>query len=137
MPRVIHDTRDLDLPQARAAGDALWLARADVEPATGWDWKPQGLCRGDTCLPLPPAEAARWVDGDRLDVAAMWRHAGWPVVHDAASQTWVLGTGAAERADALAALEAPDFELPDLNGRMHRLSGLRGRRVFLVSWASW
>jgi hypothetical protein len=67
----------------------------------------------------------------------MWRRSGQPVVHDAASHTWVLGTGAAQRGAALSSLEAPDFELPDLSGRAHRLSDYRGRKVFLASWASW
>jgi peroxiredoxin len=49
----------------------------------------------------------------------------------------VLGEGAARRSDALASLQAPDFELPDLDGHLHRLSDCRGRRVFLATWASW
>ncbi|NLN16530.1 MAG: TlpA family protein disulfide reductase [Firmicutes bacterium] len=32
---------------------------------------------------------------------------------------------------------APDFELPDLDGNRHRLSDLRGKRVFLNFWATW
>jgi peroxiredoxin len=32
---------------------------------------------------------------------------------------------------------APDFELPDLQGRLHRLSGLRGKIVFLNLWTTW
>ena len=32
---------------------------------------------------------------------------------------------------------APALELPDLQGRMHRLAGYRGRRVLLNFWASW
>jgi peroxiredoxin len=32
---------------------------------------------------------------------------------------------------------APDFELPDLAGRLHTLSELRGKKVFLLFWASW
>jgi hypothetical protein len=137
MSRVLHDTRDTSLPHARADGDALWLERADVERASGWSWKPEGLCRDDTCMPLPRRAERPLTDGDRLDLAAFWRHAGWPVVHDDAAQIWVLGEGAAQRAEALATGEAPDFELPDLDGRMHRLSDYRGRRVFLVAWASW
>ncbi len=137
MVRVIHDEVDIPLPDARTFGDGLWLARADVERATGWDWKPQGLCRGNTCMPLPNAAKAAMVDGERIDVASFWRHAGWPVVHDAAAQIWVLGTDAARRAEAMATLNAPDFELPDLDGGMHRLSDYRGRRVFMVAWASW
>ncbi len=33
--------------------------------------------------------------------------------------------------------EAADFELPDLAGRLHRLSELRGKVVFLNLWATW
>jgi peroxiredoxin len=32
---------------------------------------------------------------------------------------------------------APDFTLPDLEGRLHSLRDYRGRKVFLCSWASW
>ena len=44
---------------------------------------------------------------------------------------------AKERKAALTSLEAPDFALPDPSGRMHRLSDYRGKKVFLVTWASW
>ena len=30
-----------------------------------------------------------------------------------------------------------DFELPDLDGKLHRLSDYRGQKVLLVTWASW
>ncbi len=135
MIRILHDDSDTAWPDASADGDALWLDRDDVERATGWAWKPDGLGRDDTCIPLPRPGDRPISDGDRLDVAALWRHAGWPVVHDEAAQIWVLGEGAAQRAEALASGDAPDFALPDLDGRMHRLSGQLGRRVFLVAWA--
>ena len=32
---------------------------------------------------------------------------------------------------------APDFTLPDLAGMPHTLSELRGKKVFLCTWASW
>ena len=32
---------------------------------------------------------------------------------------------------------APDFELPDLQGNVHRLSSLRGKVVFLNLWTTW
>lgn len=32
---------------------------------------------------------------------------------------------------------APDFALPDLQGRVHRLSDYRGKVVFLNLWATW
>ena len=54
-----------------------------------------------------------------------------------AGDTWVLGTGAGERARALSSLQAPDFALPDLDGRRHALADQRGKKVLLVTWASW
>ena len=138
MITVLHEQRQTPLPHALAEGDALWLQRADVEAATGWAWKPQGLCHGDICVPLPPGSPGRdMVRGDSIDVAAAWRLMGHPVVHDVPGTTWVLGTGSAQRADALASGEAPDFTLPDLDGRAHRLSDFRGSKVFLATWASW
>ncbi len=142
MITILHEQKTTPDPGAQAEGESLWLDAAGIEAATGWQWKPEGLCRGELCAPLPPASRAALVRSapgrePRLDIAAFWRASGQPVVHDAASQTWVLGTGAAQRSAALATLEAPDFELPDLEGRLHRLSDLRGRKVFLATWASW
>ena len=138
MITVINEQRESRAAQGSATGDALWLQRADVELTTGWQWKPEGLCQSDTCVPLPHGAAGeKIVRGDTIDIAAMWQHMGHPVVHDTSGSTWVLGTGAAQRASAMATLEAPDFELPDLNGVMHRLSDYRGKKVFLATWASW
>ena len=137
MPRVIHDAKDTRLPRATADGDALWLTRDELELATGWLWKAQGLCRDEICMPIPRSSGRPLIDGDRLDAAGLWRAIGWPVVHDRSGDLWVLGEGAALRANALTSLEAPDFELPDLDGRPHRLSDYRGQKVFLITWASW
>lgn len=138
MITVIHQDRETRWPADASDGPALWLDAPAVEAATGWSWKPEGLCRGDTCVPLPRSHAAGapLVRDGRLDIAAAWRHSGQPVVHDTARRTWVLGSGAAQRA-ALASGQAPDFALPDLDGREHRLSNYRGRKVFLATWASW
>lgn len=137
MVRVLHESSNTRLPNAKADGEALWVDRADVARATGWTWEREGLCRDDACMPLPGATSQPIVDGNRLDVAGWWRRAGWPVVHDATSELWVLGEDAGRSADALSSLNAPDFELPDLAGQLHRLSDYRGRRVFLATWASW
>ena len=138
MTTVLHEQRTTEVPDSAVDGDGLWLDARDIAQATGWTWTPEGLCHGDVCVPLPPrAAGADCVRNDRLNLAAMWRRSGQPVVHDAAARTWVLGTGAAPRSAALATLQAPDFELPDLDGRPHRLSHYRGRKVFLATWASW
>jgi len=62
---------------------------------------------------------------------------GRPVALDLDEHAAYLGINAAERAKSLASLEAPDFTLPDLDGRMHSLSQQRGTKVLLVAYASW
>jgi hypothetical protein len=62
---------------------------------------------------------------------------GRPVAVDLDERAAYFGISAAERAKALGSLEAPDFTLPDLDGRPHSLSAQRGKKVLLVAYASW
>lgn len=62
---------------------------------------------------------------------------GRPVALDEAEGAAYLGVSAAARGRQLASLEAPDFSLPDLDGRRHSLSDHRGKKVFLVAYGSW
>ena len=115
------------------AANGLWLAAADAARVTGWTLKPEGMCRDDQCVPLPSTTV---VPG-RVDMEAFWRRLGNPVLSADDRETWVLGAGADERNAALAGLIAPDFTLPDLAGMPRTLSDLRGKKVLLVTWASW
>jgi len=134
---VLSDQGAVALAAAMADGDALWLRPADAERATGWTLKPEGLCRGPVCIPAPPAERERFVRDGAVNLAAFWHYRDAPVVASDAGDVWVLGEPAAERAEALASLEAPDFSLPDIDGKPHRLSDYRGQKVLLATWASW
>ena len=119
---------------AMADGESLWVAPDALERALGWVVKPEGLCRGPVCVPRHP-DLVR--GGGAVDVAALARHRGQAVVHDAGRGTWVCGRSGELRAGVARSLEAPDFALPDLDGRVHRLADWRGRKVVLNSWASW
>ena len=33
--------------------------------------------------------------------------------------------------------QAPDFELPNQDGKIIKLSDYRGKKVLIVTWASW
>lgn len=117
-----------------AEGSGLWLAPADVERITGFTLKPEGLCKDAICVPVPRGDKD-FVENGAVDVAAFWRHLGHPVASE--GDVFALGIGAGARSATLEALEAPDFSLPDLDGRMHALSEHRGKKVFLATWASW
>lgn len=115
-------------------GDSVRLPASTLPDALGWELKPEGLCRGDTCVPLPRQVS---VDTDGIDIADIAAALHRPLALDVAERAAYLGASAEERGVALAMLVAPDFSLPDLDGRMHALSDQRGKKVLLVMYASW
>ena len=136
MAVVLTDQAEFEAAPRRGP-PGLWLNARDLARITGFEAKPEGFCKGDICVPVPHG-VARYVDeAGNIDAAAFWRHIGNVAVRDKAGEVWAFGAGAGERAQALETLEAPDFELPDFDGRLHRLSDYRGQKVFLSSWASW
>ena len=137
MVTLLTDAGQFTVPGAEASATTLWVSAGDAEAATGWVAKPEGLCRGPVCVPVPAGRERELADGGRIDLAALWRHLGHPAVHSDRGHVWVLAQSARDRAAALASLEAPDFALPDPTGRVHRLSDHRGKKVLLVTWASW
>ena len=116
-----------------AARDGLWMSPKDAEKATGWTLKPEGMCRADACVPLP----ASALKPNEVDVEAFWKRMGGPAIASEQGDVWALGAPPDERNAALEGLAAPDFTLPDANGVPRTLSQLRGKKVFLATWASW
>ena len=100
--------------------------------ATGWDPKPQGLCRGEVCVPAP---GVRREDGT-VDVLAAATRLGMPVVRDDLHAITAIGPGSTT-GRTLSTAAAPDPELIDRDGAPFRLSSLHGRKVLLVAWASY
>lgn len=129
MTKILTPTAEHDV----AAHDGLWMSPADAETVTGWILKPEGMCRAEACVSLP----ASAVGTNEVDIAAFWTKLGGPVIASDQRDVWALGAPADERNAALEGLAAPDFTLPDVNGVPRSLSQLRGKKVFLATWASW
>jgi hypothetical protein len=107
---------------------SLYISKSDFEAGTGWTLKPEGACQGNVCIPLSqPA-------GDIVDVASIARDMAMPLVASEEHRLWALGP-ATIGSRALASAEAPDLELPDLDGKLFSVSSLRGQKVLLYAWA--
>lgn len=100
--------------------------------ATGWDPKPEGLCRGEVCVPAPGVRR----DDGTIDVLAAAARLGMPVVADDEHAITAIGPGSTT-GHTLSSAVAPDPELVDRAGEPFRLSSLRGRKVILTAWASY
>jgi hypothetical protein len=117
--------------------NGLWLSGSDFTKVSGFERKPEGFCKGELCYPMPPTRAAEFERAGRYNLAALADLIGQPVVADDAHRVWCFGEASENRKRALTSLEAPDFSLPDLVGKMHSLLEHRGKKILLVSWASW
>ena len=131
---LLDETRATTV-EATVGPDGVRLPPAAVRDALGWELKPQGLCRGEQCVRVPSRDAL--VRDGAIDLATLAETLGRPLAVDIDARAACLGVAAEDRARQLQSLDAPDFILPDLDGRSHTLSGFRGKKVFLVAWASW
>jgi hypothetical protein len=132
MAVVIYGNSEVEVDGARWRDGDVWLPLRDLPAATGWDVKPEGVCAGDTCVPAPPA--ANWWDEDSFNLSAFARHLGVAEAADPGQKMAAFVAG--DQPAGGGSIHAPDFTLPDLDGRMHSLSDYRGRKVVLLTWAS-
>ncbi len=130
-------TEDSFTQTSAQPGAGLWMDPAEVTAATGWTLKPEGLCKGDICVPVPAGQEAEFVADGSVNLGMFWTHMGKTATASAAGDVWFLGEGAQTRNNALLSLQAPDFTLPDFDGKLHSLSDFRRQRVLLITWASW
>jgi hypothetical protein len=137
---VVYDDVSTTVDPAREEAGQLWITTADLKRITRFELKPQGVCRDELCFPLPKARQQEFVRKDAskdwFNLSAFAQLVHQPVAHDEALSAWYFGLRSDQR-QALASLRAPDFTLPDIDGKMHSLSDFRGKKVFLVTWASW
>ncbi len=133
MITILSDkARDVD----GGVDDGEVVVRPDLlDAALGWTLEPQGLCRGDVCVPV--AKPAALSAGELLDVRAVAGALGSAYAVDPDEGLVALGIPAADRSRAISQLEAPDFTLDDLDGNPHSLSEWRGNKRLLFAFATW
>ena len=107
-----------------------------IHTALGWELKPQGLCRGDTCLPVRPAHGL--VHDDGVDLAALAALLDRPLALDVAERVAWLGASAAERGARLRVARGARLHPPRSRGtaararRLPREEGVSARLGLLV-----
>jgi hypothetical protein len=127
---TLIDERQVDV-DADIDGERILISPAELEWATGWELKPEGLCKGPVCVLLQePVQT----EAGRIDLGAVARSLGRSLAVSveggvAALAGDPMGTGQTGSIDEL--------ELPDLSGQPVRMSEHAGRKRMLVAWASW
>jgi AhpC/TSA family len=138
---VIYDDVATEVAVGPDLSADLWITTDDLLRATRFVIKPQGVCRDELCFPLPKSRKAEFVSkkGGKtwFNLSEFAKLIRQPVVADQKNGVWYFGARDAEQNGYLTSLEAPNFTLPDLNGKPHSLTDFRGKKVLLVTWASW
>jgi hypothetical protein len=120
--------------RGRVDGDRVLLDAKAVGELTGWQLKPEGLCRDDVCVPVRDPDLT--VDG-AIDVERFATALARPLVVDAANGVVALGERSADRRGPIEAGVAPDFTLPQLEGGTFTFSSIGRRKKLLLAWSSW
>ncbi len=113
----------------------LGVSADDFARTTGWMLKPEGLCKGEICVPV--RNTAAMSDGAAIDVAEFARVTGRNMVIDASRNVVAMGEQASIRAASMATLDAPNFTLPDINENLVSLSDFANRKKLILAWSSW
>jgi len=119
----------------------LWVTPEDFTRINGFELKPQGACYLDTCIPIrQSADSNLFVKRDGqswFNVTAFADKVQQAYVVDHESGTWSFGMVPRARKAFLNSAIAPDFALKDRNGDVVKLSDFRGKKVLIITWASW
>lgn len=119
----------------------LWVSPAELTRATKFEIKPEGVCMDALCFPIPEGKKDSFLatrGGEtRFNLSEFGRLLQMPAASDAKNGVWFFGPRPQEQNGYLKTLTAPDFTLPDVDGKNHSLSDFRGKKVLLITWASW
>ena len=121
--------------EANASAGRILIGPKQLPDALGWELAPEGLCRGDVCVPV--RDPAHLFVGEALDLELVGEALGRAVVVDPDARLAAVALDGETRRRALSDLVTPTFTLPDLDGNLHALEEWHDRKKLLVAFASW
>lgn len=105
------------------------ISADDLASVTGWELKPEGLCRGPVCVPFKS-------DTELVDLNAFAQALGRSFVFDAEGEVAAIaGDPMGSQGGLKASID--ELELPNVDGETIRMSDFAGRKRLLIAWASW
>ncbi len=129
--KVLYEDRETALTNSHIKKGDLWIESKDLPRINQFEVKPQGACRGDICIPLSKdLKSKNW-----FNLSGFARKVRQAVVNE--GDLWSFGEMPVLRTGFLESRLAPDFAMPDRKGSMVQLKDFRGRKVLLLTWASW
>ena len=136
---VLYNDRVVEVTRTLADPDDLWVVPEDLTRISGFVLKGNRVCLDAVCVPAGPDSDVRITRSRQtwISMTELARQLKQAVAVDAERGVWSFGDIPATRVGFLESALAPDFSLPNRQGQQVRLSDFRGKKVLLVTWASW
>ncbi len=138
---VLYNERVVEINSTLPDATELWVTPEDLTRVNDFVLKPEGACLAELCIPV--------LQDRDSDMYVTRRDQGWfnltgladklqqSYAVDYDDAVWSFGNMPLERRSFLQGGMAPDFELEDREGNVVKLSDFRGKKVLLLTWASW
>jgi hypothetical protein len=138
---VLYQNRVLQLERTLPDANDLWVLPQDLPRINDFELKPEGACLAELCIPVrQDRDSELFVTRARqgwFNVTELARRLEQAFVVDREHSVWSFGNIPVARNSFLQSAMAPDFALPDREGKTVRLSDFKGKKVLIVTWASW
>jgi hypothetical protein len=138
---VLYRERVVQLDRTLPDPDDLWVLPQDLPRVNDFELKPEGACLADLCVPVRQDRDSdlfvRRSGQGWFNVTELARKLQQAFVVDHDHHVWSFGTIPVARNSFLESAVAPDFALPNREGTLVKLSDFRGKKVLIVTWASW
>ena len=138
---VLYGDRAVTVEKTLSDPTDLWIQPADLGRVNGFELKPEGACIDDICVPVRQdqdsdifvtRQGTAW-----FNVSELADRLNQPAVADFDEGVWSFGAIPARRSSFVNQALAPDFSLPDIDGNTIKLSDFKGKKIMLLTWASW
>jgi hypothetical protein len=138
---VLFQDRVVEIERTLPDPNDLWVLPQDLPRINDFVLKPEGACLAELCVPVrQDRDSAMFVTRARqgwFNVTELARKLDQSFVVDHEHAVWSFGNIPVTRNSFLESAMAPDFTLPNRDGKMVKLSDFRGKKVLIVTWASW
>lgn len=136
---VLYNDAAFDVASTLADPDDLWVGADDLKRINGFVLKGNQLCLNALCVPATPNSDVRIQRSGKtwLSVTELARQLQQAVAVDTEKHVWSLGEIPSMRATFFDQAVAPDFTLLNRLGQPVSLKDFRGKKVLIVTWASW
>ncbi len=138
---VLYNERVIELEDTLPDATDLWVKPEDLTRINNFVLKPEGACLDELCIPvLQDRDSEMFVRRQNqswFNVTELADKLQQAYLSDYEDGIWSFGGMPLERTPFFESAVAPDFELPDREGELIRLSDFRGKKILLLTWASW